>query len=44
VNRDADFVDIEGAGRDIRRMLSRGALKSKKSSTRGIGFSCVFYG
>jgi hypothetical protein len=39
VNRRVDFVDIGARGRDIGRMVkSRFAPKSKKSSTRGIGF------
>jgi hypothetical protein len=39
VNRSAAFVDIGALARDISDMLSRGALKAKKSSARGIGFS-----
>jgi hypothetical protein len=44
VNRRGDFVDIRVRHRDIRRMVkSRFAPKSKKSSTRGIGFPRVLH-
>ena len=44
VNRPAGFVDIGVRDRDIDGMVkSRFAPKSKKSSTRGIGFSRVLH-
>jgi len=44
VNRDAPFVDIGASARDIPRMLSRIALKAKKSSAWGIVISRAAYG
>jgi hypothetical protein len=44
VNRRVDFVDFAHMDGDSRRMLSRSALKAKKSSTSGIGFSRGFDG
>jgi len=44
VNRGAAFVDIGLSARDIARMLSRIALKAKKSSAWGIAISRAPYG